>query len=70
MFYEVWDLDSGNMVGDYPSIAEALKVLRDAVTRDGERTLEGLALLEIDGRGNSTLIAEEQALQAMIKVPA
>ena len=51
MFYELWDLDSGNMVGDYPSIAEALKVLRDAVTRDGERTVASLALLESTAAG-------------------
>lgn len=70
MFYELWDLDSGNMVGDYPSIGATVKVLRDAVRRDGERTLEGLALLEVDARGESTLIAEEQALHAMIRAPA
>lgn len=70
MFYELWDFDSGNMVGDYSSLATVLNVLRDAVRRDGERTLEGLTLLEVDAHGESTLIAEEKALLALIQVHA
>lgn len=68
MFYELWDFESGNMVGEYSSLSTALSVLRDAVGRDGEATLQGLALLEVDARGDSTLIAEAKALLALIHV--
>jgi hypothetical protein len=70
MYYELWDFDTGNLVGDYPSLSAVLRVLRDAVHRDGERSLEGLALLEIDAKGDETLIAQENELLALTQVRA
>ena len=66
MSYELWDLDTGNATGVYPSLIAALQVVEAAVRRDGERTLEGLALLERRSEGDRRLIAQERDLLPMI----
>jgi len=42
MTYELWDHESGNAQGIYPSLLAALQVVHDAVERDGIATLDGL----------------------------
>lgn len=44
MHWELWDTDSGNMVGDYDTEADALVIVRDAVRRHGRAVAETLAL--------------------------
>jgi hypothetical protein len=44
MHWELWDTESGNMVGDYASEAEALTVIRDALQRHGSSVVAVLAL--------------------------
>ena len=44
MHWELWDTESGNMVGDYDSGAEALNVVRDALRRHGSSVVATLAL--------------------------
>lgn len=44
MHWELWDTDSGNMVGDYATEADALVIVRDAVRRHGPEVAETLAL--------------------------
>jgi hypothetical protein len=44
MHWELWDTESGNMVGDYDSEAEALAVVREAVRRHGPGVVATLAL--------------------------
>ncbi len=44
MHWELWDTESGNMVGDYASEAEALNVVRDALRRHGSSVVVMLAL--------------------------
>jgi len=68
MSYELWDLDTGNATGVYPSLIVALQVVEAAVRRDGEPTLEGLALLERRSDGDRRLIAQERDLLPMIGV--
>ena len=35
MHWELWDTESGNLVGDYPTEAAALTIVRDALRRHG-----------------------------------
>ena len=44
MHWELWDTESGNLVGDYDSEADALAVVRDAVHRHGAVSVTTLAL--------------------------
>lgn len=68
MSYELWDLDTGNATGVYPSLIAALQVVEGAVRRDGEATLDGLALLEVRADGDRSLIAQERDLLPMIGI--
>jgi len=70
MTYELWDHESGNAQGVYPSLLAALQVVHDAVERDGIATLEGLVLMEVRPGGDRRLIAEERDLIPLVGVGA
>ena len=70
MTYELWDYESGNVQGVYPSLLAALHVLHDAVERDGMATLDGLVLMEVRPDGDRRKIAEERDLIPLIGVGA
>jgi hypothetical protein len=44
MHWELWDTDSGNLVGDYATEADALLIVRNAVQRHGPAVAAMLAL--------------------------
>ena len=44
MHWELWDTESGNMVGDYATEAEALTVVRNALRQHGSSVVATLAL--------------------------
>jgi len=44
MHWELWETESGSMVGDYDSEADALAVVREAVRRHGPQVVSTLAL--------------------------
>ena len=44
MHWELWDTETGNLVGDYDSEDEALTVVRDALRRLGPTAIAPLAL--------------------------
>ena len=69
MTYELWDFETGNATGEYPSLLAALEVIRDAVKRDGEATLDGLALIEVHADGERQLIAQEHGLAPLVGLP-
>ena len=62
MSYEVWDTQSGNLVGAYRTEREALQVVRELVQLNGRDYGEGLALLREDRSGSVTGVAEGAAL--------
>ena len=49
MTYELWDFDTGSVVGVYPSEVAALKVASDAAQRDGLASLDDVALVATHG---------------------
>ena len=70
MTYELWDYESGNVQGVYPSMLAALQVVHEAVERDGITTLDGLVLMEVRPGGDRRKIAEERDLIPLIGVGA
>ena len=70
MTYELWDYESGNVQGVYPSMLAALQVVHEAVERDGITTLDGLVLVEVRPGGDRRKIAEERDLIPLIGVGA
>lgn len=63
--YEIWDTETGNIIGAWGTQAQALDVVRDAAQRNGESAIDDLALiLEVED-GESRLIAEGSALLAL-----
>jgi hypothetical protein len=56
---ELIDLDSGNLVGSYPTLEEALEIVRTAYSQYGEPGVQGLALLLIREDGSQQLVSED-----------
>ena len=60
--FEVWDLVSRNIVGEFDEEREALALVRTLATRRGQRATEGFALVREDEQGDSTTIAVGEGL--------
>lgn len=70
MHYELWDVQSGNLIEDFESEAEALSAVRELITLNGPAYSWILALGSSDGRGGGELIAEGAALAERAQTPA
>ena len=64
MFYALWDLESGNALGDFDSEAKALAVVRDLLDANEADYAEVLSLGRTDDDGTFVLIADGTALAA------
>jgi hypothetical protein len=62
MFYELWDVRSGNIINTYDTEAEALGVVRHLVVLNGPEYARALSLSFEDDDENTTLIAKGTAL--------
>jgi hypothetical protein len=62
MFYVIWDLESGNMVGDFDSEADALSVVRELLDANEPDYAEALSLGRTDDDGTTVVVAGGQAL--------
>ena len=58
MFYELWDIRSGNIVNTYDTEDEALRVVRDLLALNGPEYGRALTLCFEDDDENTTLIAK------------
>lgn len=67
-FYELMDIDTGNVVGFYASREEALSVVRSAFERFGESGIVDLSLGFQNEAGQMQLIAEGVALGELATV--
>jgi hypothetical protein len=72
MRYELWDLVSGNLIGTYPTQAEALACVRQFLTDEGREYVRDIALDGPDAEGKRRQIAEgdELADLALTEAPA
>ena len=62
MAYEIWDVESANLVGSYATEGAALAAVRDAVRLTDESAALGWALAREDRRGTTTTIASGRNL--------
>ena len=62
MTYELWNMRTGNAIGDFATEAEALAFVRAAIERHGRSYADKLFLGREDSRGRSKPIAQGQAL--------
>ena len=60
--FEVWDLVSRNIVGEFDEEREALALVRALTTPRGQRATEAFALVREDEQGNSVTIATGERL--------
>ena len=61
-FYELWDLDSGNMIGDFDSEAEALAVVHDLVEVNTPSFVDLLSLGCTSDDGTFRIVAQGRPL--------
>jgi hypothetical protein len=56
---ELIDTDSGNLVGSYATLEEALDIVRSSFSEHGEPGIQGLSLLLIREDGSQHLVSED-----------
>jgi len=64
--YELWDFETGSAIGEYAHKADALAVVRDNVRAYGPSAVDGVALLAVDRKGESRLVAQGEALLKLL----
>ncbi len=72
MYYQMMDVDSGNLVDEFASLEEAVAAVRDGFERFGQAGVDGLALSENDDAGGGRLlgIGDELLYLAQAASPA
>jgi hypothetical protein len=63
--YELMDLDSGNLVGSYRTLGEALAVIRDSYVLYGWSGVNDLGLVKVAGHDSQELVAVGPELARM-----
>jgi len=62
MTFQLWEADSANLVGSYPTREAALAIVREAVHAHGRDVVRSLVLVREDARGRLTTVGEGDAL--------
>jgi hypothetical protein len=62
MIYELWDIETNNLVGDYESQDAALHVIRNAIATHGRDAVRRLALTTEDDLGETLPVAHGESL--------
>ncbi len=62
MGYEIWEMQTGNLVASFSHEQEALALIRDAVEAHGTAYVETMALVHEDGAGSPTTVATSYEL--------
>ena len=75
MVYALWDLETGNLVQEFPNEHAALATIREAAVRHGRAYAETFAVLRQDRRGHAEVVAQgaelvELALRSGEQPPA
>ncbi|GEM_PF-6548339 len=66
--FALWDAESGNLAGEYPTEADALAACSRALREHGPVALAGYALLRDDGRYDPVPIAADAELAARVRL--
>ena len=67
MFYVLWDVETGNVVGDFATEDEALAVVRELLDENAPDYVDALSLGRTDDDGGTRLVAEGQRLAALAR---
>ena len=67
MFYVLWDVETGNIVGDFATEDEALSVVRELLEDNAPDYVDALSLGRTDDDGETWLIAEGNPLAVMAR---
>jgi hypothetical protein len=72
MFYELWDVEDGNIVNTYDTEADALAAVRALLDLNGREYARALSLMFEDDDETTTLVAKGLALaeRARATLPA
>jgi hypothetical protein len=70
MAYEIWEMQTGNLVASFSHEQDALALVRDVVAAHGATYVGTLALVYEDEAGESTALAMSQELLELARVPA
>lgn len=70
MAYEIWEMQTGNLVASFSRERDALALVRDAVAAHGEAYVETLALVHEDGAGSPTTVATSHELLERASIAA
>lgn len=62
MIYDLWDSESGNVVGTFDTKEDALSVVRQALAKHGSEYVETLLFGQQDSRGRTKAIARGKKL--------
>lgn len=65
-FYELIDLKSGNLAGDYDNIDDALSALHNIAERDGNSAIDHFSLMQIHDDDQS-LVAMAEDLVTLVE---
>jgi hypothetical protein len=65
--YDLWDSQTGNIIATFQTKAEALSVVREALSRHGEDYVESLLFGQEDSRGRTKPIAEGKELVSLAR---
>jgi hypothetical protein len=68
MFYVLWDVESGNSLGDFDSESEALLVVRDLLDANESDYVEALSLGRTDDSGRTIVVADGANLAARARI--
>ena len=60
--FQLWEAESANLVGSYPTEEAALLVVRNVIDKQGREVLDTIVLLQEGARGRLTKVAEGAAL--------
>ena len=69
MHYELWDMDSGNLLDDFDSQGEATEAVRALTRLNGASAMTAVALVRVDDGGRASTIASGAELQGMADDP-
>jgi hypothetical protein len=60
--FELWNMESGNLLGSFATEELVLAAVIEAIQRNGERYVDILALGRENSRGNSKVVARGREL--------
>ena len=62
MAYELWEMESGNCVGEFATEAEALAAIREIERLNNGQYVETFSLARTNRRGDTCVVAQGEAL--------